>query len=274
MNDSELLPLLSASFMASVHLLAGYLRFLDVTPRSIWLSLAGGISVAYVFVHIFPELQEAQETFSEIESIAWLEHHVWLVAMTGLIIFYVLERLVRVHTKRDEREAHASIAHAENSEWQHGNRHGIEQGPEQEAAGDEGRAAHRVFRLHIAMFAVYNLLIGYLSVHRMEQDVRGLITFTIAYTLHLIVNDHALSSHHQIRYRRTGRWVLALAILGGWLLGKAIALEEAAVQVLFALVAGATVLNVLKEELPAERQSRILPFIAGALLYSSLLLAL
>lgn len=234
MNDPELLPLLAASFMAFVHLLAGYLRFLDVTPRSMWLSLAGGISVAYVFAHIFPELQEAQETFSEIESIAWLEHHVWLVAMAGLIIFYVLERLVRTRTGRDEREARASIAHTEDSTSQHGDKqedkHEISPGPEYGATRDDLRVARRTFRLHIAMFAVYNLLIGYLSVHRMAQDVRGLITFTIAYALHLIVNDHALSSHHQNRYRRTGRWVLALSILGGWLLGTLVALEEAAVQ--------------------------------------------
>lgn len=44
-----------------VHLFAGKLRFLDGTPRSRWLSFAGGISVAYVSVHVFPELAETQE---------------------------------------------------------------------------------------------------------------------------------------------------------------------------------------------------------------------
>ncbi len=42
--------------LAAIHVFAGKLRFLDVTPRSRWLSAASGISVAYVFVHVLPEL--------------------------------------------------------------------------------------------------------------------------------------------------------------------------------------------------------------------------
>jgi len=51
--------------LAGVHLFSSKLRFLDVTPRSIWLSIAGGISVAYVFAHILPDLAEEQETIRE-----------------------------------------------------------------------------------------------------------------------------------------------------------------------------------------------------------------
>ena len=55
------LPLVAAVTLALVHLLAGGLRFLRGTPRSVWLSAAGGVSVAYVFVHVLPELAEGQE---------------------------------------------------------------------------------------------------------------------------------------------------------------------------------------------------------------------
>jgi hypothetical protein len=37
---------LLAGGLAAVHLFSSKLRFLDVTPRSIWLSIAGGIFVA------------------------------------------------------------------------------------------------------------------------------------------------------------------------------------------------------------------------------------
>lgn len=40
--------------LALVHLLVGKLPFIDAVPRSRWLSIAGGVSVAYVFVHILP----------------------------------------------------------------------------------------------------------------------------------------------------------------------------------------------------------------------------
>src|SRR6476661_8885811 len=42
---------LAAILLAVVHVLTPALRFLEGTPRSVWLSIAGGVSVAYVFVH-------------------------------------------------------------------------------------------------------------------------------------------------------------------------------------------------------------------------------
>ncbi len=50
--------LLMALFLAAVHLFSGRLYFLDSVPRSRWLSIAGGVSVAYVFVNLLPELAE------------------------------------------------------------------------------------------------------------------------------------------------------------------------------------------------------------------------
>ncbi len=58
MNAVIIISLLAVVVLAIVHLLAGKMRFLDVTPRSVWLSIAGGISVAYVFVHLLPDLAE------------------------------------------------------------------------------------------------------------------------------------------------------------------------------------------------------------------------
>jgi len=235
--------LLVVATLVLVHLFAGRLRFLDVQPRSRWLSFAGGISVAYVFVHVFPELQEAQHELGETFEADWLKHHVYLVAMVGLVVFYGLELVVQ------------------------------RRGPDRDEAARE-RSAKAVFRLHVGMFALYNTLIGYLLVHRVEQDLRGLLLFGFAYALHFIVNDHGLSSHHRERYRRRGRWVLAGAVVLGWLVGLATEVSEAAVHVLFALLAGATILNVLKEELPEERQSRFVPFLLGAAGYAALMVTL
>jgi len=44
--------------LALVHLVVAKLRFLGGTPRSVWLSGAGSVSVAYVFVHLLPDLAE------------------------------------------------------------------------------------------------------------------------------------------------------------------------------------------------------------------------
>lgn len=54
----ELLPaaVIAALLLAAVHVVTPSLRFLEGIPRNAWLSMAGGVSVAYVFVHLLPEL--------------------------------------------------------------------------------------------------------------------------------------------------------------------------------------------------------------------------
>lgn len=60
MSQSALATGLVALFFALVHVFGNRMRFLQVTPRSIWLSLAGGVSLAYVFMHLLPELAKRQ----------------------------------------------------------------------------------------------------------------------------------------------------------------------------------------------------------------------
>ena len=226
-----------ASFVL-VHLFAGRLRFLDRTPRSRWLSFAGGISVAYVFVHVFPDLAETQEQMhGGWRLVPWVEHHAYLVALLGLVSFYGLERLVKSNHGAPPRSQHPSA--------------------------DETAASRDVFWLHIGSFTLYNGLVGYLLVHREQDDLRGLLTYAFAMGLHFLVNDYGLRKDHRATYRRVGRWVLAAGIVLGWGFGLVTSISEMATGVLFALLAGGVILNVLKEEVPEERQSHFLPFMLG-----------
>ncbi len=100
-----------------------------------------------------------------------------------------------------------------------------------------------------------------------------MLFFGFAMTLHFLVNDHGLREHHKGAYDRVGRWVLAGAVLVGWALGLVAEVSEIALAVLIAVLAGGIILNVLKEELPEERESRVWAFALGAALYAALLLA-
>ena len=233
------LSALCAIALALIHLYSGRLRFLEELPRSRWLSMAGGVSVAYVFVHLLPDLSEHQEAISDTGAFKFLEHHVYLMALVGLTVFYGLERLVMQQPPP---------------------------GSEKDQTTDMG-----VFWVHMTSFSLYNGLIGYLLVHREETGVRSLFFFFIALGLHFVVNDFALREDHQSTYHRTGRWFLAAAIVAGWLIGIATEISEAAIAVLFAFLAGGIILNVLKEELPEERQSRFWAFALGAGAYTILL---
>ncbi len=71
---------------------------------------------------------------------------------------------------------------------------------------------------------------------------------------------------------KAGRWLLVPAPLVGCGVGSLVPAGDALVAMLLAFLTGGIVLNVLKEELPEERESRFLPFAFGALTYSALVL--
>jgi hypothetical protein len=66
--------------------------------------------------------------------------------------------------------------------------------------------------------------------------------------------------------------LLAGAILVGSPVGLANEISEAAVAVITAFLAGGVILNVLKEEMPSERQGRFWAFALGTAAYAALLL--
>ncbi len=237
---------LIAAGLAVVHLLAKNLLFLQAVPRSRWLSFGSGVSVAYVFIHILPELNEQQESIQETlnRELLFLENHVYLIALLGVAIFYGLERLIKQSRQQNQAEGEGDVAE----------RH--------------------VFGIHMASFAVYNALIGYLLLHRESPDLASLFTFAIAMGLHFVVNDYGLRQDHKHNYDRSGRWILAAAIMVGWAIGAGTKIHQAAIAVLFAFLAGGVILNVLKEELPEERQSHFGSFAIGAAGYTLLLLAI
>jgi hypothetical protein len=242
MNANTLaLSALIAIGLALTHLFSGKLQFAPI-PRSRWLSAAGGVSVAYVFVHILPELNRHQAVLEQVESevISDLEHHVYLIALLGLTVFYGLERIAKLSRQRRK--------------------------------GDT--TSPGVFWLHIASFSIYNGLIGYLLLHREQPGIISLLLFSGAMALHFVVNDSGLRQHHKHIYDRIGRFLLAAAIIVGWVLGSTTEIGLAAIAVLFAFLAGGVILNVLKEELPEERASRFWAFALGAGIYTAILLAL
>lgn len=226
---------LAALAFASVHLLSPRLMFLDVTPRSVWLSLSGGISTAYVFLHLLPELAGRQAEFPDQTLLVGRE--IWAAALIGLAASYALERTARL-----------------------------------KPTGEGG--PRWVFRLHIGSFAAYNFLIGYIIEEQARLGPIPLALYTVALGLHYLVNDRAMVRRHAERYRRTGRFILAGATLLGWLAGALVLIGEAAVSLAMAWLAGGVVLNTVKEELPKERESNVFAFIAGAAGYGTLLLAL
>ena len=268
--------LLALAALVLVHVLAHRLKFLDGVPRSRWLSAAGGISLAYVFLHLLPELAEGQALLSERGlGLAAIEFEVYGLALVGLLAFYGVER----HVQRAEEAGREDLERTA-------------------AAGEDGArdpSGHPSFWLHLATFGLYNAVIGYLLLHRgggglgaepggaghdaagaaegvaASGELASLATFAVAMGLHFLVTDYGLREDFRDGWREKGRWILCAALVGGWALGASVELPESAVLGLIALLGGGVILNVLKEELPEERRSRFGALLAGAAGYAALL---
>ena len=220
--------------IVAAHLYGQRLYAVGWVQRSRLLSAASGVTLAFVFLYLLPELSAWQLYLEDRALLAFLQHHLYLTALIGLLVFYGVEWLVLREGTHEQRST-------------------------------------VIFRVHLTIFALYNLLIGYLLVHYFSTTV-DLLRFTLAVALHLIVNDHALRNHHRDMYYGWGRWFLAGAILLGWAVGSLFHIGDAAVAILFALLAGSIIVNALKEDLPEDRPGHFGSFVAAAAVYTLLLL--
>jgi len=234
-----------ALVFVAVHVLTGRLSALSVRRRGMWLSASGGIAVAYVFLELLPELTEHNAVLGGASGAGeWLaDQIVYLVALMGLIVFYGLELAVRTSRRR------------------------------QRAATGSDRAGDAVFWVHIAGFGLANLLVGYLLLHREIPGPVSLALYAVALGVHLLGNDYGLVQHHKALYEKRARWWLAGAVFTGWITGALIALPEAAISLISAFLAGSVVMNVMKEELPEDRDSDFGAFALGTLFYAAVILA-
>lgn len=232
--------------LALIHILANRFRFLAMVPRSRWLSAAGGVAVSYIFIHVFPELNQMQLVVKEHlkeKNLSFLDNHVYLISLFGLTVFYGLERLSRTSRK--------------------GNK----------AKGNGEHTSPKVFWIHILSFAIYNALVGYLLVTGARSEL-GHFLFFFAMAVHFLTNDYGLWYDHKEMYAEKGRWLLSVGVLLGWALGVVVSLREIWIAILFSFLAGGTIMNVLKEELPEDRKSNFTAFVFGVVGYAVLLLSI
>jgi hypothetical protein len=237
-----------AVILALVYALGAWLNESDtgkgVWTRRRWVSVAAGVSVAYVFVDVLPELGTQHQAFRAAagEDLLFAEQRIYVLALLAFVALYGLEHIVLA--SRDRRH-------------------------EARAAG----TADPVYYLHLGGFVAYSALIGYLLVERAERGPLALAVYGLAMALHFLIVDHSFREEHGRIYDRSGRFMLLASVLGGWVVAAArTPLSEVVFARLFAVLAGGVVITSLKSELPDERQGRFWPFCLGAAAYAVLLL--
>ena len=151
--------LILAIALAIVHGFATKLPIFSIIPRFRWTSFAGGVSLSYVFLEIFPELSHTQEELKHaaIPLVQYLENHVYILALMGLVVFYGLE-LLALRSKSLQSSTH-----------------------------DKVNSGAVIFWIHIGAFAILNAIIGYVLQDLSEHSLIVCILFFISIALHFFV---------------------------------------------------------------------------------------
>ncbi|WP_143079457.1 hypothetical protein [Alkalibacterium subtropicum] len=227
-----------------IHFFSIHLKFEKIGLRR-FISFSAGVGIAYVFIHLWPAVAHTQAIAEE--HIQWLEGHVmhyalYMVALSGLVLVYVLDRLIS-KAYEDEEIRKPNVTES------------------------------ALFWSHIAFFSLYNMMIGYLLTYRNVLNT-SLLIFFVAFALHFITNDWGLRHHHEEAYDHYGRQILSISILIGYLIGHWSDFPEYFIGSVEAFVTGAMTLNVVKHELPSEREGNLEGFITGVLSASFLFILL
>ena len=137
----------------------------------------------------------------------------------------------------------------------------------------ESPSLHDDFVGYATLFLAYNFLAGAAVLEEAHTGLANLGFYVIALGLHLLFNDLFLlrlcpTAHHW-------RWRAALAAMPiiGCAMATAFALPEGVLYGMLTLIAGSTVITVVRHELPSPGNFRPAAFSTGVVVYAGLIVA-
>lgn len=234
-----------AVLLAAIHALGPRLRPISPLESAAGASLSGGLAAGYVFVHLLPELARGNQDVAsklghDLPDTALQDVATFLVALLGFFVFFVLQ-------------------------WA------------AEQAGRDGREPSRtVFTAHLVGFAVYNALVVFTVPLRFRTGAGLAFFYCAILTLHLASTDRLMREQFPRRFGGNvrARIVLSAGALAGWLLALVVPEGTVSLTMLTAFLAGAILLNVLDQDLPARHEARIGWFATGLAISAVVLTAI
>jgi drug/metabolite transporter superfamily protein YnfA len=178
-------------------------------------SFGGGVAIAYIFLVLFPELDIAHE---------WLGEHIHLVALTSFLSFYIIELVLAANITWTRLGVH--LPHRDST------------------------PATRAFWFHLGILWLFSFMIVFTMPESRADSVVFAVFGTLTIALRLIYKDYVLRMHQDQRYQDSGRYLLTIAPITGvfahWLFEP----TEVVLDVFVAILAGAILQSVFRQELP------------------------
>ena len=225
--------------IGSCHWLAALISQRPDAEQSRWASVGGGAGLAYVFIHLLPELASGGRTISDAMGMrsylptAMTESLLFLITLLGVVLPYALSVI--------------SSQQPTSRRWT---------GP-----------------TRLALFALINYLYAYSLPSLLTTGISYGVLFTAAISVHVLLADRTMAQDHPKAFRKRFRWIGSAALVIGSLhAAVAHPISDLALAVATAFVGGGLLISVFREELPDAGRSRLGWFALGLLSMTGLLL--
>ena len=216
--------------IGSCHWLASWVVSCSEQQRQRWASVGGGAGLAYVFIHLLPELASGGSELSDVRGLIdyvpapLVEALLFLVALGSVLVVFSLNVLMKQR---------------------------------------EGAQPYAVW-LELFNFAVINYLYAYSLPSLITTGVGYGVFFTVAISAHVLLTDRYAAEHRPQRFRRRNRWIgsaaLVLGLLHAFVFHPVDALTLATAT---ACLGGGLLMAVFLDELPDLQQARMPWLLAG-----------
>ncbi len=201
--------------------------------------------MSYVFLDVLPHLSSKQYALQDTVGTgfgAFLEHHAYLLALAGFVLYFGLADVAK--TSRTSQTVMV-----------------------------EPRNPHSVVYGLMLALAAYCFLIGFLIGEQPDHRYEPVIIFALAMTIHMAGVNHTVRDHYLKFYDQIFRYVFAAATFAGWLLGIVTTIPDIVFALVFSFVVGAIIVVAFLYELPVVMGGgRYWLFVAGVTGFSALLL--
>ena len=233
------LVILCLAAIGSCHWLAELLSQRPEQEQARWASFGGGAGLAYVFIHLLPELASGGRTITEAVGTqtylptAMTESLLFLTTLVGVVIPYALSVITQ-----------------------------------QVPASRSWTGATR-----LGTFALINYLYAYSLPSLISTGLTYGLLFTVAISAHILLADRTMASEHPRVFRRRFRWIGSASLLLGALHAAVLhPVSDLTLAVATAFVGGSLLISVFREELPAPNVARLSWLLGGVVSMGALLL--
>jgi hypothetical protein len=220
---------IAISILCAVHVFFPNIERVLHKYKNIWVQVTGGMAVGYVFLYMLPRLSDDTSLILSNESGGWefFQYRLYLIALLGFMTYFGVDIL---NISKKPRVVY----------WR---------------------------QVQDACFCFYNVLVGYAFFNLPRNGILPFFLATFIFSVHFMGLDNKLYKRNTEHYERKLRWLMALSLIVGWLVGLTIGLPATFRASCTAFIAGGTLINALNKKLPDKEEDHFGPFFGGVGLF-------